>query len=82
MLILSSVFQASNLHKVDWIVIEKVQKLAQRWRGLASANGGSVTLQSLVEFQNLTVDAIGQAAFGYDFDCESQFNVGIYFLII
>lgn len=52
-------------------MIEKVEKLIQRWKSLASANGGQVELPSLVEFQNLTVDAIGHAAFGYDFNCKA-----------
>ena len=50
-------------------MIEKVEKLAQRWRSLSQANGGQIELPSLIEFQNLTVDAIGHAAFGYDFNC-------------
>jgi cytochrome P450 len=66
--LISPIFQASNLQKTDWIMIEKVEKLINRWKSLAKANGGQVELPSLVEFQNLTVDAIGHAAFGYDFN--------------
>ncbi len=62
------VFQSSNLQKIDWIIIEKVGKLAERWRKLAAANGGQVEVNSMVEFQNMTVDAVGKAAFGYDFN--------------
>jgi hypothetical protein len=46
--------------------------LINRWKSLAKANGGQVELPSLVEFQNLTVDAIGHAAFGYDFNCKCR----------
>jgi hypothetical protein len=56
------------LQKIDWIIVEKVKKLADRWRKLAATNGGQVEVNSLTEFQNMTVDAVGKAAFGYDFN--------------
>lgn len=56
-------------------MIEKVEKLINRWKSLAKANGGQVELPSLVEFQNLTVDAIGHAAFGYDFNCKCRLTI-------
>jgi hypothetical protein len=62
------VFQSSNLQKIDWIIIDKVNKLAGQWRKLAAANGGQVEVNSMVEFQNMTVDAVGKAAFGYEFN--------------
>jgi cytochrome P450 len=66
--LVSPIFQSSNLQKIDWIIVEKVKKLADRWRKLAATNGGQVEVNSLTEFQNMTVDAVGKAAFGYDFN--------------
>eukprot|EP00029_Vermamoeba_vermiformis_P006084 TRINITY_DN2295_c0_g1_i1.p1 TRINITY_DN2295_c0_g1~~TRINITY_DN2295_c0_g1_i1.p1 ORF type:complete len:500 (-),score=122.27 TRINITY_DN2295_c0_g1_i1:29-1528(-) len=66
--LISPIFQSSNLQKIDWIIIDKVNKLAGQWRKLASANGGQVEVNSMVEFQNMTVDAVGKAAFGYEFN--------------
>eukprot|EP00029_Vermamoeba_vermiformis_P002666 TRINITY_DN13041_c0_g1_i1.p1 TRINITY_DN13041_c0_g1~~TRINITY_DN13041_c0_g1_i1.p1 ORF type:complete len:205 (+),score=18.12 TRINITY_DN13041_c0_g1_i1:356-970(+) len=65
--LISPIFQNTHLQKTDWIMVEKVQRLARRWKKLAA--NGQAEIQSWSEFQKLTVDAIGHAAFGYDFKC-------------
>lgn len=50
-------------------MVEKVQRLAKRWKDLAK--NGHAEIQTWPEFQKLTVDAIGHAAFGFDFKCKS-----------
>ncbi|KAL1716783.1 cytochrome P450 [Schizophyllum commune] len=66
--IMNPAFGPSQIRELTPVFLELAEKLRDRWTRLISNEGGQIRLNVLGELSLMTLDVIGRAGFGYDFN--------------